>query len=91
MADTTDPREPNRTATDPAPPARLHLDRVSRACLLVITAALTWLAATATVGVPLAPSRAEAQRETVSVNLERIGGRYLSGGTVPIRCADLRP
>jgi hypothetical protein len=67
-----------------------QLDRVSRACLLVIAVALSWLAVTATVGPLLAPSRAEAQREAVSVNLERIGGRYLSGGEVPIRCADLR-
>jgi hypothetical protein len=91
MADTMEPPEPNRIAAGPTSPARLELDRVSRGCLIVIAAALTWLAATQTVGLPLAPSKAEAQRETVSVNLERIGGRYLSGGTVPIRCADLRP
>jgi hypothetical protein len=91
MADTTKPSGPDRMATDPTPPGRLHLDRVSRACLLVIAGALTWLAANTTVSHLLAPARAEAQRETVSVNLERIGGRYLSGGVVPVRCADLRP
>jgi hypothetical protein len=72
------------------PPTCPQLDRVSRACLLVIAAALSWLTVMTTVGPFLAPARAEAQRESVSVNLERIGGRYLSGGEVPIRCADLR-
>jgi hypothetical protein len=70
---------------------RVALDSVTRTCLVVIAATLAWLAAAMTVGPLLAPSRAEAQREAVSVNLERIGGRYLSGGAVPIRCADLRP
>jgi hypothetical protein len=73
------------------PSSRIELDPVARTCLVVIAAALVWLAATATVGPRLAPSPAEAQRDTVSVNLERIGGRYLSGGAVAIRCADLRP
>jgi hypothetical protein len=39
----------------------------------------------------IAPGLAEATRETVSVNLERIGGRFLSGGAIPIRCVDAKP
>jgi hypothetical protein len=34
--------------------------------------------------------RAEAGRETVTVNLERIGGRQLIDGIIPVRCADIR-
>jgi hypothetical protein len=74
-----------------SPLGRVELDSVTRASLVVIAAALAWLAAAQNLGPLLAPSRAEAQRDVVSVNLERIGGRYLTGGAVPIRCADLRP
>ena len=57
-----------------SPLGRVALDSVTRTCLIVIAAALAWLAAATTVGPLLAPSRAEAQREAVSVNLERSAG-----------------
>jgi hypothetical protein len=55
----------------------------------VIAAALGWLAVWSTVAPWLAQAPAEAQRDAVAVSLERIGGRYLSGGVLPVRCADL--
>jgi hypothetical protein len=63
------------------------MDRLTRTCLVVAALALTWIAARPHV----MPGQAEAAKETVAVDLERIGGRYLSGGTIPVRCADLRP
>ncbi len=72
-------------------PGPIRLDRLTRTALLVIAAALAWLAAWTSLTPLLAPRRAEAQREALAVNLERIGGRYLTGGAVPVRCADLRP
>jgi hypothetical protein len=63
------------------------MDRLTRACLVVTALSLAWLAARP----HLMPQAAEAARVTVAVDLERIGGRYLSGGVVPVRCADLRP
>ena len=61
-------------------------DRLVRWLLLVIALALAWQA----LRPELAPSRAEAGRETVSVNLERVGGRFLGTGVIPIQCADIR-
>ena len=69
------------TAADNVP-----ADRVVRTSLVVMAAALLWLAATATLGVISGPRAADAQRDTVSVNLERVGGRYLVGGVVSVRC-----
>jgi hypothetical protein len=63
------------------------MDRFSRACLVVAVLCLAWIAARP----HLMPQIAEAARETVAVDLERIGGRYLSGGAIPVRCVDLRP
>jgi hypothetical protein len=63
------------------------MDRLTRTCLVVMALALAWIAAR-----PHAvPGAAEAARETVAVDLERIGGRYVTGGVIPVRCADLRP
>ncbi len=58
-----------------------------RPLLLLIVALLLWL----TLRPHVAPSQAEAGREAVIVNIERIGGRFLSDGALPVRCADLRP
>jgi hypothetical protein len=63
------------------------VDGLTRTCLIVATLALVWIAARPHV----MPGAAEAARETVAVDLERIGGRFLSGGTLPVRCADLKP
>jgi hypothetical protein len=63
------------------------MDRLIRACLVVAALSLAWIAARP----HLMPATAEAARETVAVDIERIGGRYLSGGVIPVRCADLRP
>lgn len=57
-------------------------DRLTRVLLAVIALALVWLA----LRPHLVPSPAEATRETVNVNLERIGGRALWDGTIPVRC-----
>jgi hypothetical protein len=61
-------------------------DRLSRLLLVVLSFAVAWLLVQPYFG----PSRAEAQREAVTVNLERVGGRQLLDGVIPIRCADLR-
>lgn len=38
----------------------------------------------------LAPARAEAGRDTVTVNLERIGGRHPLNGIIPVQCGNVR-
>jgi hypothetical protein len=63
------------------------MDRVTRLCLIVGTLALAWMA----VRPHLLPASAEAAREIVTVDLERIGGRFLTGGVLPMRCGDARP
>lgn len=55
-------------------------DRLVRCLLLLITLALAWQV----LRPALAPAWAEAGRETVSVNLERVGGRFLGTGVIPI-------
>ena len=60
-------------------------DPVARALLAAIALALGWQALRPHV----MPAAAEAARDTVTVNLERIAGHYLTGGAIPIRCADL--
>ena len=55
--------------------------------LALMALALMWVALRPHVR----PDSAEASRETVTVNLERIGGRLLLDGVVPIRCSDRRP
>lgn len=57
-------------------------DRITRVLLAVIALALVWLA----IRPHVAPSPAEATRDTMNVNLERIGGRNLWDGTIPVRC-----
>jgi hypothetical protein len=66
--------------------ARPGPDRLSRVLLLILALAVAWQVAQP----HLAPARAEAGRETVTVNLERIGGRHLLNGIIPIKCADVR-
>jgi hypothetical protein len=63
------------------------MDQLTRICLLVVALALAWIAARPHV----MPGVAEAAKEIVAVDLARIGGRYLSGGAIPVRCADLKP
>jgi hypothetical protein len=62
------------------------VDGLTRTCLVVVALTLVWIAARPHV----MPGATEAARETVSVDLERVGGRYLSGGAIPVHCADLR-
>lgn len=62
-------------------------DRVGRVLLVVIALALAWLALRPHV----LPGPSEAGRETLNVNLERIGGRLLFDGTIPVRCVDRKP
>ena len=62
-------------------------DRITRTALVVIAAALAWMAMRPHV----APPPAEATGATVKVDLERIGGRALLGGVVPLRCVERGP
>jgi hypothetical protein len=62
-------------------------DRLSRAALAVIAASLAWMA----VRPHVAPQSVEAAGEVVRVDLERIGGRLLTGGVVPLRCVERGP
>jgi hypothetical protein len=67
--------------------ARAKPDRLSRLLLLVLALAVAWQVAQPY----LVPSRAEAGREALSINIERVGGRFLGAGALPVRCADVRP
>ena len=60
-------------------------DRLVRWLLLLIALSVGWQA----LRPELAPARAEAGRETVTVNLERVGGRFLGTGVIPVQCGDL--
>jgi len=55
--------------------------------LLLIALALGWLA----VRPHLLPGPVEASREVLSVSLDRVGGRALWDGVIPVRCLDRRP
>ena len=60
---------------------------LTRCFVILIAVALVWQALR-----PQAfPTSAEAGRETVTVNLERIGGRYLTNGIIPVDCSGGRP
>ncbi len=59
-------------------------DYVTRFLLALIAFALSWLALRPHV----LPPPSEAAREIVTVNLEQVGGRFLTGGVVPVRCID---
>ena len=61
-------------------------ERFIRILLIVIALALSWLV----IRPHILPS-AEAGREVVSVNLERIGGQLIFGGAIPVRCTDRKP
>lgn len=58
---------------------------MTQALLAVIALALAWQA----IRPHVMPAMAEAAREPITVNVERIGGRYLTNGVIPIRCADV--
>jgi hypothetical protein len=62
-------------------------DRLGLAALVVIAVSLAWVA----VRPHVAPRSVEAASETVRVDLERIGGRLLSAGVVPLRCVEREP
>jgi hypothetical protein len=61
-------------------------DWLTRLLLVVLTLAVAWQV----VQPHLAPAHAEAGREMVTVNLERIGGRHVTNGIIPVQCADMR-
>jgi hypothetical protein len=61
-------------------------DRLVRWSLVIIAAALAWQA----IHPRVIPRSAEAGREALAVNLERVGGRYLTNGILPVRCGDLK-
>jgi hypothetical protein len=62
-------------------------DRATRAALIGIVASLAWVA----LRPHLAPRSVEAQGAVMKVDLERIGGRLLSSGVVPLRCVERGP
>ena len=62
-------------------------DRVLQLLLAVIALAVVWIAARP----HLLPGPAEASRETVSINIERVGGRYLTNGMIPVHCTGRLP
>ena len=63
-------------------------DHLTRALLAVIALALGWMA----LRPHMLPAPAAAGRETVAVNIERVGGRFLTGGAIPVSCvASSRP
>jgi hypothetical protein len=62
-------------------------DWITRAALVVIAVSFAWMAARPHV----APSPAEATAATVKVDLERIGGRAILNGIVPLRCVERGP
>jgi hypothetical protein len=62
--------------TRPAP------DRVRRWLLVLIAFGVAWIA----LRPHLLPPPAEAEREVLQVNIERVGGRYLTNGVIPLRC-----
>ena len=61
-----------------------RVDGVTRLLLAVIALALLWIA----VRPHLVPAPAEGGRETVSINIERVSGRLLTTGVIPIRCGN---
>lgn len=57
-------------------------DRLTRWLLVLIALGLAWQA----VRPHVAPLRAEAAREITNINIERVGGRYLTEGVIPVKC-----
>lgn len=62
-------------------------DRVLQLLVAVIALAVVWIA----VRPHLLPGPAEASRETVSISIDRIGGRHLMDGVLPVRCIGRLP
>ncbi|MBI3636587.1 MAG: hypothetical protein HY216_10340 [Candidatus Rokubacteria bacterium] len=65
-----------RIDTQPAP------SRIARWLVVVAVLSLAWIALRPHV----LPQAAEAGREVVQVDLQRVGGRYLTNGVLPVRC-----
>lgn len=65
----------------------LEGERYVRIALTLIALALGWLA----VRPHVLPGPVEASREILSVSLDRVGGRTLLDGVIPVRCLDRRP
>ena len=62
--------------TRPAP------DRVTRWLLVLIALSLAWQA----LHPHVTPVPAEAAREITNINIERVGGRFLTEGAIPVKC-----
>jgi hypothetical protein len=65
----------------------MRADRVTGAALVAIAASVGWMA----VRPHVAPRSVEASGTAVKVDLERVGGRLLLGGVVPLRCVERGP
>lgn len=62
--------------TRPAP------DRLTRWLVILVALGLAWQA----VRPHVTPITAEASRDSTSINLERVGGRFLTEGVIPMKC-----
>jgi hypothetical protein len=65
----------------------MSADRISRTALVAIAASLAWIA----VRPHVAPPSVEASGTVVKVDLERVGGRLLTAGVLPLRCVERGP
>jgi hypothetical protein len=57
-------------------------DRLTRWLVILIALGLAWQALRPHV----TPVPAEASRDIVTVNIERVGGRFLTDGAIPVKC-----
>jgi len=57
-------------------------DRITQALLAVIALVLMWHALRPHV----TPVAAEGARDVININVERIDGRYLTDGAIPVKC-----
>lgn len=57
-------------------------DRLARWLLVAIALALAWQA----LRPQAAPAPAEASRGAVAIDIERVGGRFLGDGVIPVKC-----
>ena len=62
--------------------ARTAPDRFTRCLVVLIALGLAWQVLRPHV----TPLTVEASRDTVGVNIERIGGRFLTDGAIPMKC-----
>jgi hypothetical protein len=68
----------NRMVIRPEP----RSDRLVRWLLVGIALALAWQTLRPHAG----PAPAEASREATAINIERVGGRFLTEGVIPVKC-----